>query len=413
MTALPLDRFCAAGAILLSLAATLGAADRRVIFPAGAKPVGPYSPGILVGEFLYVAGQGARQPDGKFAAAPEDQVRQCLENVRSIVEAAGLTMEHIVYTQVYLDPSVGYEQMNAAWRRFFPKNPPARATLGVHRMPTETPVEISAVAVRDLARKKLVVPPGYPVDAPNSPGVQVGDRLYLSGFLGRDIHSGKIPEDPAAQVQLSLDRLKQTLAAAGLDFRHLVFVNPYLTRQIPMEVMNKVYPRHFEHGNTPARATIVVSHLPHGANIEFTGVAIADLSRRRAARPKNMAPSPTASPCVWAGDTLYCSAKAGFIPGPNGGIYADNVEDQVRQTMRNLLDGLEEAGLDFSHAVATNVYLDNLEEFARMNGVYGKYFPAASPPARTTVGPLAPVERARTASGHFPKLEEISLVAVR
>ncbi|MBI1790777.1 MAG: hypothetical protein HYR60_24885 [Acidobacteria bacterium] len=392
-------------------AASLAAAEKRVIFPANAKPIGPYSPGILAGEFLYVSGQGARGPDGKIAGTFEDQTRQCFENIKSIVEAAGLTMEHVVYSQVYLENAANYEVMNKVWAQVFPRNPPARATLGVHKMPTDTPVEINAVAVRDLSRKKAVIPPGYPANATLAPGVMVGDRLYLSGFLGRDINTGKIPDDPAEQVQLALDRMKQTLAAAGMDFRHMVFVNPYLTRNIPMEVMNRVYAKHFEFGNTPARATIAVSSLPNGANIEFTGVAIRDLSKRRAVRPKNMPPSPTASPCVLAGDTFYCSAKAGFIPGPNGGIFAEDVENQVRQTLRNLLDGLEEAGLDFSKVVASNVYLDNLEEFGRMNGIYGKYFGSA-PPTRTTVAPLAPVDRKRSASGHWPKLEEISIVAV-
>jgi 2-iminobutanoate/2-iminopropanoate deaminase len=180
-----------------------------------------------------------------------------------------------------------------------------------------------------------------------------------------------------------------------------------------MSEMNETYARHFEFGNTPARATIRVAFLPGGAAISFTGVAVRNLKQRRAVRPKNMRPSPTASPCVWAGDTYYCSAKAGFIPGPNGGIYASSVEDQVRQTMRNLLDGLEEAGLDFSHVVATNVYLDNIDEFAQMNGVYARYFSEGPPPTRTTVAPVAPVERKRTPDGHFPKLEEISLIAVK
>ncbi|MBI3680548.1 MAG: RidA family protein [Acidobacteria bacterium] len=400
-------------ATLLATSLLAVSAERKLIFPAGAKPVGPYSPGIMAGGLLYVSGQGARDPSGKMADSVEERVRQCLKNVQSIVEAAGLSMEHIVYTQVYLHQATSYEAMNKVWAEFFPKNPPARATLGVHRMPTETTVEINAVAVGDLARKKAVIPPGYPANAPIAAGVWAGDRLYLSGFLGRDINTGRIPETPEAQVQLALDRMKQVLTTAGLDWRHMVFVNPYLTRAIPMARMNEIYARHFEFGNTPARATIQVSFLPNGANIEFTGVAIRDLSKRRAVRPKNMPPSPTASPCVFADDTFYCSAKAGFIPGPNGGIYAGAVEDQVRQTMRNLLDGLEEAGLDFSHVVASNVYLDTIDEFAKMNGIYAKYFPSNIPPTRTTVSPLAPVERVYSASGHFPKLEEISVIAVR
>jgi reactive intermediate/imine deaminase len=398
---------------LLVLSAAV-AAERKAVFPAGGiKPVGPYSPGILAGDFLYVSGQGARDPSGKMADDPAGRVRQCLNNVKAIVEGAGLTMEHVVYTQVYLHPTVTYEVLNQVWPEFFKKNPPARATLGVYRMPTETTVEINAVAIRDLSKKQAVVPDSFPKNWNIAPGVMAGGRLFISGLIGRDPVSGQIPSDPAAQVQLALDRVKAVLAAAGMDFRHLVFVNPYLTQAMPMKVMNDVYARHFEFGNTPARATIPVTFLPHGANIEFTGVAIRDLAKRRAVRPKNMPPSPTASPCVWADDTLYCSAKAGFIPGPNGGIFADRVEDQVRQTFRNLLDGLEEAGLDFSHVVASNVYLDNIDDFAKMNGVYAKYFPAAAPPTRTTVSPLAPVERKRTESDHFPKLEEISIVAVK
>lgn len=395
-------------------ALALNAAEHKVIFPAsGPKPVGPYSPGIMAGDYLYVSGQGARDPGGKFADDPADRVRQCFANVRSIVEAAGLTMEHIVYTQVYLHESVPYDTMDKVWREVFPKNPPTRATIGMYRMPTETTVEVTVVAVKDLSMKKAVIPASYPKNMAIAPGILTPDRLFLSGFLGRDIKTGKIPEAPEAQVQLALDRIKEVLATAGLDFRHMVFVNPYLTKNMPMGVMNKVYAKHFEFGNTPARATIGVHFLPHGANIEFTGIAVRDLSKRRAVRPKNMAPSATASPCVFAVDTYYCSAKSGFITGMNGGIYADNVEDQVRQSMRNLLDGLEEADLKFSDVVASNVYVDNLDEFPKMNAVYGKYFPKDAPPTRTTLAPLPPVERKRDDRGHFPKLEEVSIIAVK
>ena len=231
--------------------------------------------------------------------------------------------------------------------------------------------------------------------------------------LPADPKTGKVPETPEAQVQLALDRMKEVLTEAKMDFRHMVFINPYLTKNMPMGVMNKVYAKHFEHGNTPARATIGVHFLPMGANIEFTGIAVRNLADRKAVRPKNMPPSATASPCVFAAQTYYCSAKSGFIPGPNGGIYADNTVDQLRQTMRNLLDGLEEAGLKFSDVVASNVYVDNLDEFGAMNGVYGKYFPASMPPTRTTVAPLPPIERKKSESGQSPKLEEVSIVAVQ
>ena len=400
-------------AALVSIACMPGAfgGERQRIMPPGTKLAGPYSPGIFAGEFLYVAGQGAEDGAGQLPKDEDAQIRQCLLNVKTVIDAAGLTMEHVVYVQVYLTNYRDEEPLNRVWQEFFPKAPPARSTIGVAKL-AGTPVEMSAVAIRDLAMKTPIVPPGYPASVPISAAVKVGDRLYLSGFLGRDINTGRIPEDPGDQVRLALDRMEATLKAAGADFRDMVFINPYLTAKIPMGTMNKIYAGRFEFGNTPARATIEVAGLPSGANIEFTGVAVMDLAKRRAVRPKNMEPSPTASPCVFADDTFYCSAKSGFIPGVNGGIYASTVETQLRQTMRNLLDGLEEAGLDFSNVVSSNVYLDDIGDFSRMNGVYAQYFGAA-PPARTTVQQRAPAERAADAKGHWPTLEQISIVAVK
>jgi reactive intermediate/imine deaminase len=398
---------------LIGMIGVFGAAiaERRPVLPGGMKPAAPYSPGIVAGEFLYVAGQGAADSHGQIPQGDEGQIRQCLENLKAVVDSAGLTMDHVVYVQVYLTNYADEGPLNRVWKEFFPKAPPARSTVGVAQL-KGTPVEMSAVAVKDLSRKKVIVPEGYPASSPLSPAVRAGDRLYLSGHLGRDVNTGRIPDTPEAQVQLALDRLSQTLKAAGADFRHVVFTNPYLTNKIPMDVMNRVYAKHFEFGNTPARATIQVIGLPNGANIEFTGVAVLDLSKRRAVRPKNMEPSPTASPCVFAGDTLFCSAKSGFIPGVHGGIYASTVEGQLRQTLRNLLDGLEEADMNFSNVVSSNVYLDNIDEFGGMNSVYAEYF-EDPPPVRTTIQQLAPGKRAADAKGHWPTLEQISIIATK
>jgi reactive intermediate/imine deaminase len=399
------------GLVFVGEPSLFGGEVRAVVPAAAPAPVGPYTPGIDTGDYLYVSGQGAAPPSGTMASAFEEQVRQTLENVKAIVEAAGLTMEHVVYTQVYLEDIGKFGEMNRVYARFFPKAPPARATLGVARLPG-TPVEMNAVAVRNLAHKKTVSVPGYEPGEPFTPGILTHDRLFVSAMRGRGLATGGVPADAATQVDRALDGMKAVVEAAGLTMGHLVFVNPYLTAQVPMDVMNERYARRFEFGNTPARATIQVSSLPEGAPIEYTGVAVRDLGQRRAIRPKNMAPSPTASPCVFAGDTLYCSAKSGFIPGPNGGVFASSVEHQLRQTMRNLLDNLEEADMDFTHVVAANVYLDDLAEFQAMNRVYAKYFKTPYP-ARTTVQQIEPRGREADEEGRFPTLEQVSLIAVR
>jgi enamine deaminase RidA (YjgF/YER057c/UK114 family) len=283
--------------------------------------------------------------------------------------------------------------------------------LGVARLP-EPAVQITAVAVRDLKEKHPVSPPNFAPSKAYSPGMVTHDRMFVSTMPGSDPANGSVPSDPSAQVNMALDRMKSVVHAAGLTMAHMVFVNPYLTLDLPMRVMNEQYAKRFEFGNTPGRATIEVSSLPEGAHIAFTGVAVRDLSRRKAIRPKNMPPSPTASPCVFAGNTLYCSAKSGFIPGPNGGVYASSTSDQTRQTMRNLLDNLEEAGMNFDHVVFATIYLDDLSEIPLFAKIYKKYFNGALP-ADTILQQLKPGDRKANKEGEYPDLEQVSLIAVR
>jgi 2-iminobutanoate/2-iminopropanoate deaminase len=316
-----------------------------------------------------------------------------------------------VYVQVYLTDISSYSEMNRVFAEYFPRTPPARAVLGVYGLPDPL-VQINAVAVRNLDGRKAVHPANFSKDESASPGILTRDRLFISGMAGIDPVTGKVPDDPAAQVDLALDGMQAVVKAAGLEMSHVVFVNPYLTSDIPSRVMNERYAKRFEFGNTPGRATIEVSSLPRGARIEYTGVAVRDLQQRKAVRPKNMPPSPTASPCVFAGDTLYCSAKSGFIPGPHGGVYASTTQHQLRQTMRNLLDNLEEAGMEFSQVVAVNVYLDDLADLPAFDVVYGQYFGPIMP-ANTTVQQIAPAERKADKNDNYPDLEQVSLIAVR
>ncbi len=398
----------------LLLCSTLAAQDHiRTVVPAqpGAPTNRFYSPGVDAGDYLYVSGQGPRKPDGSLPNNFHAQVRQALDNVQAIVKSAGLSMDHVVYMQVYLEDMAKYDELKKTLAEYFGKSQPAQAVLGVARTP-DSSIEMNAVAVRSLDDKKPVYPENYKSGDPTPPGMLTHDRLFVSSMAGADPVTGRIPDDPASQVDLALDRVEAVLKAAGLELRHMVFVNPYLTTEIPTRVMNERYARRFEFGNTPARATIEVSNLPGGAHIEYTGVAVRDIAQRKAVRPKNMPPSPTASPCVFAGDTLYCSAKDGFIPGAHGGVYATSTQHQLRQTMRNQLDNLEEADMKFDQVVATTVYLDNLSDVSVFDEVYVQYF-GSVPPARTTVQQIAPTERKADKDDHFPGLEQVSLIAVR
>ena len=404
-------RFVVLAVTFSLLLSPLSTSQVRAVVPAHSQTSVVSSPAVDAGDYVYVSAQGARRSDGSMPSTFAEQCRQALDNVKAVVESANLTTDHVVYTQVYLQDISKYGEMDRIFGEFFPKIPPARAVLGVAAIP-DSAIQVSAVAVRDLSERRAVSPRSFKFEGSASPGVLTRDLLFISSTPGTDPETGKVPEDPAAQVDLALDHFADVVKAAGLELSNVVFVNPYLTSQIPMRVMNEHYARRFEFGNTPARATIEVSSLPGGAHIEYTGVAVRDLGQRKAVRPKNMPPSPTASPCVFAGNILYCSAKSGFIPGPHGGVYASTTPIQLRQTMRNLLDNLEEADMGFADVVSTTVYLDSLEDGKDFDEVYGEYFGPVLP-ARTMVQQIAPADRKPDKDGHYPDLEQVSLVAVR
>jgi 2-iminobutanoate/2-iminopropanoate deaminase len=388
-------------------------AQLQPVIPAGGPHVdGSYSPGLWAGDYVYVSGLGPGDDSGQIPDGFEAQARQVLDNTKSVVEAAGLTMEHVVYTHVYLRDMSQHESMNRVYGDYFSKAPPARAVLGIAGLRGGALIDMKAVAVRHLYQKTPVQIPGFDPGEPYSPGIVTHDQVYVSAMLGRDRSSGRVPDDPAEQVQLALDGMNQVLQAAGLDLRHMVFVNPFLTKDLPGGVMNEVYARHWAFGTAPGRGTIYVVSLPHNAQIEYTGVAVRDLAKRVVVYPKNFHKSATASPCVLGGEFMYCSGKSGFITGVNGGIYSPDVGIQLRQSMRNQLDSLEEVGLGFSSTVATTLYVDNINEHEAATSIYKLYF-RGPPPAQAALQQIPSAERKEGRQGRWPGIEQLTLIAYK
>ncbi len=133
------------------------AATLKAVFPPGVKPIGPYSPGIVAGDYLYVSGQGAKRADGTFPSDAAAQTRECLDKIKTIVAEAGFQMAGIVYSQVYVRDASAFAEVDDAWAKYFPNNWPARSMIGVANLPDNTPVEVNAVVIRDPASKKSVL----------------------------------------------------------------------------------------------------------------------------------------------------------------------------------------------------------------------------------------------------------------
>jgi 2-iminobutanoate/2-iminopropanoate deaminase len=124
---------------------------RRVIHPAKFPETGlPYSPGIMVGETLYLAGQLGRDPATTkiVQGGIEAETRQTLTNIREVLRDAGMDLGDVVTVTAYLVDFKDFDAYNKVYREFFPKDPPARATVGVNALNQGGRVELQMIAVR-------------------------------------------------------------------------------------------------------------------------------------------------------------------------------------------------------------------------------------------------------------------------
>ena len=124
--------------------------DKQTITsPQGAPPVGPYSPAVATGGFVFLSGQVALDADGHLAAvtAP-DQTRKAMENMRALLDAAGLTFANVVKTTIFLTDMADFAAVNEVYGEFFTLPYPARSTVQVAALPKNAKVEVEAIAAR-------------------------------------------------------------------------------------------------------------------------------------------------------------------------------------------------------------------------------------------------------------------------
>jgi 2-iminobutanoate/2-iminopropanoate deaminase len=97
----------------------------------GAAPVGPYSPGLRAGDFIFVSGQGPLDPvTGKIVGATiEEQTVRVLENIKVILEAGGATMADVVKANAFLSDISFFEPYNKIYGSYFPDPRPTRTTM--------------------------------------------------------------------------------------------------------------------------------------------------------------------------------------------------------------------------------------------------------------------------------------------
>ena len=270
------DLVIPSGLIEMSAIGIPSGAERVVIHPSSwVKSPNPYSYAIRSGNSLFLAGLISR--NGRDNQAVEGdvttQVKTAMDNAGEILKAAGYSYADVVSVRNYITDAKYFQDMNKIYQGYFPKDPPARATVVAPLAAPQYLFETTMVAVKG-PREAITTPaadgtPGKP--NPNlSSAIKVGNRLYLSGLLGNTADN---KGDAAAQTKETLARAARTLKAAGFDWSHVVDGVVYITDVKNFSAMNTGYRTIFTK-DFPARATVGTGLVaPDGlVEVMFTAV---------------------------------------------------------------------------------------------------------------------------------------------
>jgi 2-iminobutanoate/2-iminopropanoate deaminase len=251
--------------------------ERQIIHPAGwIKSANPYSYAVKSGHTLFLAGLVSRngKDNSPIAGDMAAQTRTVLDNAGEILKAAGMSHADVVSSRVYITDTAGFQDMNTAYRAYFPANPPARATVRARLTAPPYLVEITLTAVKDATRTAITTPNADGAAGranPNlSSAIRVGNRLFVSGMLGTtDANKG----DTTAQTRETMTRIGRTLKAAGFEWTDVVDGVVYLPNLKDFAAMNEGYREFFVKG-FPARATVEAGLVSTDGLVEIMMTAV-------------------------------------------------------------------------------------------------------------------------------------------
>jgi reactive intermediate/imine deaminase len=359
-------------------------------FPSSRRVVGAnlkaadqtYSPAILVGKTLYLAGQLGRHPETQqLPAGIRDQTRHAMDRMGAVLRAAGMAHENLVKCHVYLASMDDYAGMNETYRAYFPGRVPARTTVEAAGLPQGAAVEISCIAFADASGISVVRPEAGSLPAPLGPysaAVWAGDTLYLSGMGGQFPDGRALPESLAGQVTQTLANVGTTLKAAGLNYSDIVAGEAYVTVPEEAETLDPAYRVPFPPSSAHARAIVFVPRLPGAIKAELTMVAARSTVARRVIAPIK---GDVGARAVLAGGVLYTRTESAAEAGPG-------FEEQYRKILERQEATLRDAGLRWSDVVDVQMYLTDLGDMDALNRMFREKFPK-DPPARSTIRVLS------------------------
>ncbi|MCX0429977.1 RidA family protein [Aeromonas veronii] len=383
--------------------------------PHAPQDLGPSTQTVAFSHYNNISAQLPVDPaTGKVVSGDVTaQARQCLSNLKAIIESIGHVMDDMVKATIFLKEMADLEAVNAVYREFFPGYLPTRTTLAVAALPLGALVQIDAIISNGegtfpqdpcplvkLARNSDKAPhnPLSTHTVAFSHYNNIGAQLPVEAASGQLV-AGGIKE----QAGQCLRNIKAVLESIDVPFDDIVKVTVYLTDLADLEAVNEVYTTFFPDSAIaravaylPARSVVSAAALPMGARVQMDAVIshgdgtppqLVEDRHNLVIRARNTdkAPrSPLHCQTVAFSHYNHLSAQLPIDPA-TGKILAGCIKEQTAQCLSNIKAIAESIGHVMDDIVKVNIQLGNIADLDAVNAVYTKYFPGYLP-ARTVIG---------------------------
>jgi reactive intermediate/imine deaminase len=368
--------------------------------------LGPYSQTVAFSHYNNLSAQLPIDPkSGKIAGNDvKEQSRQCLANIKAIVESIGHVMDDVVKITVFLKNIADIEAINEVYSTFFQKDLPARTIVAVAALP----VSDALVQIEALISNGEGTPPQEPCDlikvSRNTENAPKGLYSQTVAFSHYNNISAQLPVDPESgklvggdikeQAEQCLNNIKAILESIDHVMDDIVKTTIFLKNISDIEAVTQVCAKFFP-AYVPARTIVNASALPMDALLQIDAVVshgdgtppqLPEDSRLiiiEAGNTEN-APGVPYSHTVAFSHYNHISGQLPLDPKTNE-IVSGGIKEQTAQCLNNIKAIVESVDHDMDDVVKINIQLKNIADIDAVNEVYTTFF-RRDLPARTIVG---------------------------
>lgn len=379
------------------------------------QDLGPYTQTVAFSHYNNISAQLPVDPKtGKMVSGDvKVQARQCLNNLKAIIESIGHVMDDMVKATIFLKDMADLEAVDAVYREFFPSYLPTRTTLAVAALPLDAQVQIDAIisngegtfpqapcALVKLARNSDKAPhnPLSTHTVAFSHYNNIGAQLPVDAASGQLI-AGGIRE----QAGQCLRNIKTVLESIDVPFDDIVKVTLYLTSLADLEAVNEVYTTFFPDSAIaravaylPARSVIRATALPLGAQVQMDAVIshgdgtppqLVEDRHNLVISARNTDKAPRSPLHCQSVAFSHYNHIAGQLPidMATGKVLTGCIKEQTAQCLGHIKTIVESIGHVMDDIVKVNIQVANIADLAEVDAVYNRYFPSYLP-ARTVIG---------------------------